>query len=148
MNKIFRFYWVGKHIFFPLFRFLKFWYFFNAWLQFSKLKFLIFPPPPFWVSKGWRFIVWTGRCFLIQNIFSNSYVHWCLACIHICMRIFDLVDWNYKQLWAGMSVLGIELESSGKEVYALNCWAISLQFLIKNLIIKYETKMSTTENSL
>lgn len=99
--------------------------FFNTWLQLFKLKFLIFLPHFFESAKVEDLFLWTRRRFMIQNIFSNTYVHWCLACIHICMRIFDHVDWNYKQLWAGMSILGIELKSSGKAVYALNHWATS-----------------------
>ena len=47
-------------------------------------------------------------------------------------------NWNYRQLWAAMWVLGIEPESFGRAVSALNGWIISPACKGLFILSKYE----------
>ena len=50
----------------------------------------------------------------------------CLVPVEAKRRHLISWNWNYRQLWVTMWLLGIELRTSGRAVSALNCWAISL----------------------
>ena len=52
-------------------------------------------------------------------------------------------SWSYRQFWAAMWVLGIELRSSGRAASALNCWAISPAPNCTFLTAKDEAKVFT-----
>ena len=52
------------------------------------------------------------------------YMHWCFACMSVwgCRIPWN---WNHRQLWAFLWVLGIEPRSSGRTASVLNHWSIS-----------------------
>lgn len=72
--------------------------------------------------------------------FSFPYLILCawMFCLHVCLYTTCMAgacenqrghqipcNWNFRQLWAGIQVLGIEPWCSGRATNAPNCWAAS-----------------------
>jgi hypothetical protein len=49
------------------------------------------------------------------------YIRWCFACIHVCVKVSNHLELDYRLLSAAMWVLGIEPVSSGRAASALHC---------------------------
>lgn len=96
---------------------------------------------PFSITLKFYFLFYFYFNFF-KMYFINRYV-WMFVCMHICITHVRLVPveprrelqrpWIYRWLKAAKKVLGIEARSFRRVVSALNCWAISLILIIKNL---------------
>jgi hypothetical protein len=55
--------------------------------------------------------------WVFKNLFS---MHGCFACICVCVRALDPLNWSHRQIGVAIWVLGIEARSSGRTARALN----------------------------
>ena len=91
---------------------------------------VIYNTMPFYV-RIWVLGHFVWRGFIINStpdFFSNVFIF--ILCALMCMSVWGCWvpwNWSYRQLWAAMWMLGIELRSSGRAVnecsLPLNCTA-------------------------
>ena len=81
-------------------------------------------------ASGWVSLAKSCHHFLCTSWYRDVGKYRAKIFFSLCALLFGHGcqvpwNWNYRELWTAVWVLGIEPRSSGRAVSALNCWAIS-----------------------